>query len=509
MGSKACKFTREEALLEISQLLKILTEAHPDPFMRFGSQIKFYLRVNDIIGNLPETLDIAQMYIVACKVTALLGDGHTFMDPSNCHKGRIWLELEPIEEKLVIIGVYESKFVDLIGCSLLAVNGMPLEDLLSRILEIRGANGTYNNLVHLADALKDPCMISFLTGNDFHSMDQATFTLMSQEDNSIQSITVPCSPEVPGALIEHQLLNFPVSPESDISYGILEDRIGYLRIDSMRKYRENYESQLKFGASESFLRELLERQGIKNNGSIEEIIAGIPSASEAIIELLKVMNEKCIKDIVVDLRKNRGGNSYLANILAYFLYGNEIQRVDSGYDIERYSQWYGNQFNIKNRAEAFGGYNFQEMNEWLSGKRGLNREEWEEIVRLSPTFTKYEKEHNPAIGIKVYALCSALTFSAGFDLLSTLKKCGATVIGITPSQAANAFTNTIRFSLNISGLKGWASSKLMLKFPEEPIFYNIKPDISISMDNFKKHGWASDTILLETISHILSMVGKQ
>ena len=503
------KFTKEEALLEISQLLKILTEAHPDPFMRFGSQIKFYTRVNDIISSLPETLDIGQMYIVACKVTALLGDGHTYMDQFNCPFGRIWLELEPVEEKLIIIGVYESKFADLIGCNLLAVNGMTIEDLLSRILEIRSANGTYNNLVHLADALRDPCTISFLTGNDFHSMEQVTFTLMSQEDNSIQRITVPCSMEVPGLLIEHQLLNFSVSPESDISYGILEDRIGYLRIDSMRKYRENYESQLKFGASESFLRELLERQGIKNNGSIEEIIAGIPSASEAIIELLKVMNEKCIKDIVVDLRKNRGGNSYLANILAYFLYGNEIQRVDSGYDIERYSQWYGNQFNIKNRAEAFGGYNFQEMNEWLSGKRGLNREEWEEIVRLSPTFTKYEKEHNPAIGIKVYALCSALTFSAGFDLLSTLKKCGATVIGITPSQAANAFTNTIRFSLNISGLKGWASSKLMLKFPEEPIFYNIKPDISISMDNFKKHGWASDTILLETISHILSMVGKQ
>ena len=158
MGSKACKFTREEALLEISQLLKILTEAHPDPFMRFGSQIKFYLRVNDIIGNLPETLDIAQMYIVACKVTALLGDGHTFMDPLNCPKGRIWLELEPVEEKLIIIGVYESKFADLIGCCLLAVNGMPIEDLLSRILEIRGANGTYNNLVHLADALKDPCL---------------------------------------------------------------------------------------------------------------------------------------------------------------------------------------------------------------------------------------------------------------------------------------------------------------------------------------------------------------
>ena len=211
----------------------------------------------------------------------------------------------------------------------------------------------------------------------------------------------------------------------------------------------------------------------------------------------------------MDLRKNSGGNSYLAYILAYFLYGSRAWEVDEGYDIERYSEWYGSQFNVKKNAETLGGYTFQEMNKWLSGKRGLNHEDWGGIVGLSSTFTKYEKRYGPAKGIKVYVLCSARTFSAGFDLLSTLKKCGATVIGITPSQAANAFTNTIRFSLSVSGLKGWVSSKLMLKFPEEPMFYNVNPDISIGIENFKKRGWASDTILLETISHILSTASKK
>ena len=63
--------------------------------------------------------------------------------------------------------------------------------------------------------------------------------------------------------------------------------------------------------------------------------------------------------------------------------------------------------------------------------------------------------------------------------------------------------------MTISGLKGWVSSKLMLKFPENPIFYNVNPDISIGIENFKKRRWASDTILIETISHILSLAGKQ
>ncbi len=504
MGSSLLRYTREEVLSDMSKLIKILTEAHPDPFLNVGSQVKFFIKVNEFLKELPETMDLSQLHTLASKIAALVGDGHTFMDPMGYHNGRFWIEFEPIDEKLIVIGVYESKYRNLIGNHLVAVNDIPLKDLLSRIIGIRGANGAYNNLIHLADALKDPCIISSLTGNGTGDMDKAIFSLMSHENNSIQRITISCSKEPPGGLMENNSLDFPISSESDISHGILENRIGYLRIDSMRKYRENYESQLKSGASESFIRELLSRQGIETNGGIEEIISVIPSASEAVIELLKAMGDKGIKDIVVDLQKNNGGNSYLSHILAYFLYGNRALEVDMGYDIERYSTWYRHQFNVMGNVDPFNEYNFQEMDKWLSGKRGMNLKEWEDIVILSPTFTNYLKSYNPASGLRVYVLCSARTFSAGFDLLSILKKCGATVIGISPSQAANAFTNPIRFSLDISGLKGWVSSKLMLKYPDEPLFFDIKPDISIGVENFKEHKWDSNTILMETKELILS-----
>lgn len=142
------------------------------------------------------------------------------------------------------------------------------------------------------------------------------------------------------------------------------------------------------------------------------------------------------------------------------------------------------------------------MHKWLSGKRGINNDEWENIVNLSTTFTDFEKRFLPFNGIKVYVLCSSLTFSAGFDLLDVLKRCGATVIGIPPSQPANAFTDVINFSLDISGLKGGVSSKLMLKYPEKELFYCIEPDILIGIENFKKRGWDTNTILLETLDLI-------
>ncbi len=46
------------------------------------------------------------------------------------------------------------------------------------------------------------------------------------------------------------------------------------------------------------------------------------------------MSDNNINILIVDLRKNSGGNSYLAYILAYFLYGSKILDIDTGYDIE-------------------------------------------------------------------------------------------------------------------------------------------------------------------------------
>ncbi|KAA8922935.1 S41 family peptidase [Thermoplasma sp.] len=471
--------------------------------MNVGSQVKFYIKIDEILSNLPETLEIPQIHTIASKIVALVGDGHTFMDPLEHNEGRIWIELEPIEEKLIVVGVYEKKFSNLIGHCLLAIDEVPVEHLLSKMLEIRGANGIYENLIHLADALKDPYTISFLTRDDISNIKKVVLTLQSFENNSIQKIILPFSQEPPGKLIEHgsSLIR---SSKTDISYKILEDRVGYLKIDSMTKYRENYESQLKLGASESFLRELLKYQGFETNGKIEKMISKVPSASDRIVELLQIMIDKNIKDLIVDLRKNKGGNSYLAYILAYFLYGDRALEVDTGYDIERHSAWYKDQFNTKGDMESPGGYTFEEMHKWLSGKRGIDRDEWKEIVDLSPTFAEYERFFRFSSEIKVYVLSSARTFSAGFDLLYMLKKCGATIIGIPSSQPANAFTNTIRFSLDISGLKGWVSSKLMLKDPDKNMFYRIEPDISIGIENYMKHEWDTNTILIETLELIRS-----
>ncbi len=503
MDMSAHRFKKEEALSDINQLLAIITEAHPDPYRNSGTQIMFYKKVDEIVKDLPDELDLSELQTIARKIVALIGDSHTFIENIGQNKYRVWLDFEPVDKKIILMDVYGNEFQNLIGYSLIAVNDVPLEEVKSKILEIRGANGIYNTLLNLSYGLKDPFIISYLTGHVGDNGESVCFTLMSLENSSIQKITVPFTQDPPGKLISYSSLRLDTPSESNIFYKIIEDSIAYLKIDSMTGYRESYESLRGHGATESFVRERLIEEGFDVNEEIEKVISHVPSASEIIIELLDEMRKMDLKDLIVDLRKNTGGNSYLTNILSYFLYGSKALEIDQGYDIERYSIWYEKQYGKIENGATIGGYNFEDMHKWLSGKRGMNREEWEEEVNLSPTFAKYEKNFEPHCGIKVYVLCSPLTFSAGFDLLDVLKRCGATIIGIPPAQPANAFTNVIPFSLSISGLRGGVSSKLMLKYPDRELFYCVEPDISVGMEDFKKWKWDRETVLLK----ILAIIG--
>ena len=508
MDSSFRTFKREEALSDMHQLLRILTEAHPDPFRNLGSQVKFYTKVEEILSSLEETIDLSQLNMIVMRIIALLGDCHTQATQLFAKSGKVWLEFKPIDKMIILTGVYENKFSSLIGHKLLAVNGIPVEELISKMLEIRAANGIYNKLLVLSYALKETYFISLLTGKSTGDMKEIIFTLISLEDNSIHEIAIPndniFEQKPPGKLIEHDSLHFSFSSKSDISYKIIEDMIGYLRIDSMTKYRESYESLLKSGASESFLREMFGDAGFELHGEIDKILSEVPSASEAIVDLLQKMHARGVKDLIVDLTNNTGGNSYLDNILTYFLYGDKVTEIDKGYDIERHSSWYKKQYNPGENEENLDGYTFAEMHKWVSGKRGMSAEEWKREVNLSSTFAEYVEKYKLIVGINVYVLCSPLTFNAGFDLLDMLKRCGATIIGIPPSQPANAFTNVIGFSLDNSGIKGQVSTKLMLKYPDKEIFYNVEPDIIIGIESFKKNRWDKNTILLET----LEMIGR-
>ena len=98
---------REAALQDISQLVEIITESHPDPFRLFSSRIAFYERAEAIAAELKgDTVTRDDVYLHASRVSALVGDGHTSIDQLDDGCGRLWIEVEPCEGGLVVTGVY-------------------------------------------------------------------------------------------------------------------------------------------------------------------------------------------------------------------------------------------------------------------------------------------------------------------------------------------------------------------------------------------------------------------
>ena len=87
-----------------------------------------------------------------------------------------------------------------------------------------------------------------------------------------------------------------------------DDRsIAYLRVDHMSHYREAYE--------------IWQAAGSKDVS--DEEVAAIPSATESFRDLVIAMKEVGTKTLIVDLRRNEGGHSLMADILIYFLYGRD------------------------------------------------------------------------------------------------------------------------------------------------------------------------------------------
>ena len=74
---------------------------------------------------------------------------------------------------------------------------------------------------------------------------------------------------------------------------------------------------------------------------VEEILEGIPSATNVFKDLVVAMKHAGTRVLIVDLRENTGGNDLMVPMLLYFLFGEgSMVFYDEGFQISRYSELY-------------------------------------------------------------------------------------------------------------------------------------------------------------------------
>jgi hypothetical protein len=241
-------------------------------------------------------------------------------------------------------------------------------------------------------------------------------------------------------------------------------------------------------------------------GNNKDLIAGVPSATELCRELVEVMKENQTENLIIDLRRNQGGNAFISTIFLYFLYGKETLISFSNKKsifVKKYSpifwkQYPGRDIDEINKYQSielieddydFSGY--PEKGENLSREESIRIIE-EEASTTSTFWQEYQSEAYAAFyrPKNIYILCSPLTTSSGYAFMYDHWAAGGKVVGIPSSQAGNGFGAWVGFKLNYSGLSGGISHLYITHFRDDPEMGKIfRPDYEIDFDDLKSYNF--------------------
>lgn len=530
MGGEADDvLSQVDAIADTQQLIRLLTESHPDPYLHSGGPIGFHRRAEDILGAIPrEGISRRGLVDVLRPLVASLHDGHTAIfvpgaepgAPEDPDRPLLPVEFDPIEQDLVVGAVYRDRDRRLLGARLRAVESISFEELGRRMEELRGADNEYANLVHVCETLTDAGLVAALlhTGEP----DTLTLDLESPDGRSLSEPIRYTSGSLGEPIEPRSAVSLPPLAASDIGWGFLGDdhSTACLRMASSVRYREAFEISRSVGHTrfmDTYLAEVASAAtGGPPSSDFDDAIAAIPSATEQLLELFGAMRDARTETLLVDLRDNGGGNSFFAAILSYFLEGGEAAvDPDLGYQVLRYSPLYlTNYLSLPEErrmaieaAMGNGGYDFAEEREWHRRRRdGLSGDERARVIAdaeaqiaAAPSFERaYQRREGEAMwSPRIVVLTSARTYSAGFDVAAMLVKRSARLVGVPSSQAGNCFIDGLFFTLENSGLTGVISHKWSRLFPDEPERGTVlRPDIELTYDYLRSTGFDPNAAVL-------------
>ena len=150
-------FTQAELLQDAKQLASILEKSHPDPYSNGGGKVAFQRRRQELLQNIPaEGMTAECFYRLLLPFVASLRDGHTAILPQQTGaqpRPGLPLAFKIIDESLAVAGVVRKENVDLRGALLLAVEGIPVQELVKRQNNLRGIENMYGTLALLSRSL--------------------------------------------------------------------------------------------------------------------------------------------------------------------------------------------------------------------------------------------------------------------------------------------------------------------------------------------------------------------
>ncbi len=480
---------RVHLIEDARQLLETIEQTHPDPYLAGGGRVALYRRFHAMLSSIPaEGLSTEAFLRLLQPFVASIEDSHTGILTTTGASRPLHLPLRFrfVADGLVVEQVSGPELESLLGATLLAVEGVSMSDLLNRQAAIRGMENKYGHLAlfSLRTLATREALGQLLP--EWQSADtlRVEMALVSGKVATIE-ITLPGTPQDTWTAVPSRI-DMPSTERSDVAYTFLDaDRsTALLVISDLMKYREASELWFADGFAQAEEMTKAAYEHFNDAPAPDDrklLLAGIPSATETIAELVREMAAAGTYNLIVDLRGNTGGNSALREILVYLLYGDTAMRsLDNGYEIVKLSpllfeQYKGRTLDSVNDGQAYPlrptDFDFSEEDSYRhANSPGTAQDAL--ILAQSPSFWRLfetEEFHSPQWRPdRVLVLCSPLTFSSGFNVLTGLQTMGAKVVGTPSAQPGNNFGDVLQFELKNTGLGVFVSHKQIVTFPDDP-----------------------------------------
>jgi hypothetical protein len=143
------QLSRELLVEDAYQLRDMIEDAHPDPYLNGGGKIAFHRRFHEVLGRIPEQGMTAGEFLALLQpFVAAIGDSHTAVRAAAGETTPLSLPVgfRIVDEQLVVDRVATQQQAPLLGSRLLAMEGVPLAELVERQGGLRGVENHYGAL---------------------------------------------------------------------------------------------------------------------------------------------------------------------------------------------------------------------------------------------------------------------------------------------------------------------------------------------------------------------------
>lgn len=272
---------------DLDYLIAELPAKHKNAFFKCSKE-NWLKRAEEIRGRIPSLTDVV-VYHELRRLVAMLGDGHTLLSVGKQTEG-IPVRLLPMAAVVLSDGVFTpmlpKEHEALIGQKLVRIGETPIEAAMKKIAELRASDNESGRIQTVMQDMRDPDALAAAGVVNDPAQVGLTFVDTQGKETTISVAPLPISTDLRGIVAQRP------------------DTSGLPAWQSMRRFAYGHEMLAESGTFYIWYDVCADRP--------EKTVATfITETIEALNAAIASTDRKKVERVVVDLRRNSGGNSLL------------------------------------------------------------------------------------------------------------------------------------------------------------------------------------------------------